>query len=208
MWYHVESLFFLFAICYMYVVHHMLLVFVTCRVSILHISFRQDYSHLQKGDVFSLALSVYECAGGGPLPKNGDEWHRIRQGSLRPLRHLSHDLNELLKVRLTFVTIVNSYVSEQNNLSILNCMPLEICQIEGDRLQTNSGRICRCRPPLEVGTITVGVFTISPPPLGAITITVGVRPPPPLAVATTIVEVPSSVSVCYNYQRGLTQHHD
>ncbi|PIK51972.1 putative wee1-like protein kinase 1-B-like [Apostichopus japonicus] len=59
---------------------------------------QEDYSHLPRGDIFSLALSVYECAGGGPLPKNGEEWHRIREGMLGPLRHLSHDLNELLKV--------------------------------------------------------------------------------------------------------------
>lgn len=47
------------------------------------------------------ALSVYEAAGGGggvELPKNGDEWHLLRDGGLRYLPSLSNDMNLLLQV--------------------------------------------------------------------------------------------------------------
>lgn len=48
-----------------------------------------------------VALSVYEAAGGNngtELPKNGDEWHLLRDGDLRTLPSLSDDMNILLKV--------------------------------------------------------------------------------------------------------------
>lgn len=59
---------------------------------------REDLAHLTKADIFSLGLTVYECGGGGPLPKNGPEWHEIRNGNLKDLPQYSRDLNELLKV--------------------------------------------------------------------------------------------------------------
>ncbi|XP_015115742.1 wee1-like protein kinase isoform X1 [Diachasma alloeum] len=58
----------------------------------------EDVSHLTKADIFALGLTVYEAAGGGPLPKNGPEWHSIRQGNLKELPQYSRDLNELLKL--------------------------------------------------------------------------------------------------------------
>ncbi|XP_033104798.1 wee1-like protein kinase 1-A [Anneissia japonica] len=58
----------------------------------------EDYSHLTKADIFSLALTIFVAGKGGPLPKNGPEWHSIRQGKLPYLPQYSTDLNNLLKM--------------------------------------------------------------------------------------------------------------
>ncbi|XP_054716934.1 wee1-like protein kinase [Uloborus diversus] len=58
---------------------------------------RDDYSHLPKADIFALGLTIYEVCGGGPLPKNGEEWHSIREGNLPYLSGYSKELNDLLK---------------------------------------------------------------------------------------------------------------
>ena len=58
---------------------------------------QEDFQHLAKADIFSLALTVFEAGGGCELPKNGDEWHAIRQGQLPQLPHYSTGLNNLLK---------------------------------------------------------------------------------------------------------------
>ncbi|CAI6349245.1 unnamed protein product [Macrosiphum euphorbiae] len=60
---------------------------------------RDDYSQLQKVDVFSSALTVYEAATRKHLPKNGPEWHRLRNGefSLPQTPFFSTSLEKLLK---------------------------------------------------------------------------------------------------------------
>lgn len=58
----------------------------------------EDYSHLTKADVFSLGLTALECAGMGPLPKNGEDWHKLRRGEIPPLpQKLTRDLLDLIK---------------------------------------------------------------------------------------------------------------
>ncbi|XP_073990361.1 wee1-like protein kinase isoform X1 [Rhodnius prolixus] len=56
-----------------------------------------DYSNLTKVDIFALGLTLYEAAGGGPLPKNGEEWHNIREGKIEHFPHLSNEFNNLIK---------------------------------------------------------------------------------------------------------------
>ncbi|XP_063403564.1 wee1-like protein kinase [Mytilus trossulus] len=56
-----------------------------------------DYENLTKSDIFSLGLTMYEAAGGYPLPKNGPKWHAIRRGELPSLPHLTVEMNHLIK---------------------------------------------------------------------------------------------------------------
>jgi wee1-like protein kinase len=58
---------------------------------------QENFSHLAKADIFALGLTMYETAGGGPLPKNGEEWHNIREGKLKRLQQYSQDFNDLIK---------------------------------------------------------------------------------------------------------------
>lgn len=59
---------------------------------------QDDYSYLQKADIFSLGVTLYEAAGGGPLPKNGPKWHQLRSGNLPRLSNLSQEFNDLLNM--------------------------------------------------------------------------------------------------------------
>jgi wee1-like protein kinase len=56
------------------------------------------FSNVVSSDV---GLTIYETGGGGPLPKNGEEWHNIREGKLKDLQLYSQDFNDLIKVRFS-----------------------------------------------------------------------------------------------------------
>ncbi|KAL4712144.1 hypothetical protein ACJJTC_011005 [Scirpophaga incertulas] len=57
----------------------------------------EDFTHLTKADIFAFGLTLFEAAGGGPLPKNGQQWHDYRDGKLPDLPDLSREFNQLLK---------------------------------------------------------------------------------------------------------------
>lgn len=58
---------------------------------------QDDFSHLQKADIFALGLTMYEAARGKPLPRNGQEWHNIRNGELEHIPGYPLELQKLLK---------------------------------------------------------------------------------------------------------------
>ncbi|XP_005185899.1 wee1-like protein kinase [Musca domestica] len=57
-----------------------------------------DFSNLFKADIFALGLTLYEAAGGGPLPKNGQEWHNLRDNKVPDIPTLSREFNDLIKI--------------------------------------------------------------------------------------------------------------
>ncbi len=57
----------------------------------------ENYNFLQKADVFSFGMTLYEAAGGGPLPKNGDEWQQLRIGEIPYLNKYSSTFNQIIK---------------------------------------------------------------------------------------------------------------
>ncbi|XP_028178919.1 wee1-like protein kinase, partial [Ostrinia furnacalis] len=58
---------------------------------------QEDFTHLTKADIFAFGLTLFEAGGGGPLPKNGQQWHDYREGKLPDLPGLSREFNQLLK---------------------------------------------------------------------------------------------------------------
>lgn len=79
---------------------------------------QENFAHLTKADIFAFGLTIYETAGAGPLPKNGQEWHEIRKGNLKDLPRYSRDLNELLKV---FIIKIERYCFLYFDVIILIC---------------------------------------------------------------------------------------
>jgi hypothetical protein len=61
---------------------------------------QEQYNNLAKADIFALALTVYVSGSLEELPKNGDEWHWIRQGNLKDLPQCSDRFKKLLLVSL------------------------------------------------------------------------------------------------------------
>lgn len=60
---------------------------------------QEEFAHLPKADIFSLGVTLYEAGGGSPLPKNGPEWHDLREGRVPDLPNVSREFNDLIKVR-------------------------------------------------------------------------------------------------------------
>ncbi|KAI1301606.1 Wee1-like protein kinase [Halotydeus destructor] len=58
---------------------------------------QDNYSTLNKADIFALGLTVYEAATLTSLPKNGENWHLIRSGNMEPVPGYSADFNKLIK---------------------------------------------------------------------------------------------------------------
>lgn len=59
---------------------------------------QEDYSQLTKADIFSLGITLYEAGSGVALPKNGPEWHDLREGRVPDLPNVSREFNDLIKV--------------------------------------------------------------------------------------------------------------
>jgi len=57
---------------------------------------QEQYDALAKADVFALALTVFVCGSLEELPKNGDQWHWIRQGNLKDLPQCNDKFKKLL----------------------------------------------------------------------------------------------------------------
>lgn len=60
----------------------------------------ENYEHLTKADVFSLGITIHEIASCNELPKNGEAWHTLRDGSPPHLPRYSANINSLIELML------------------------------------------------------------------------------------------------------------
>ncbi len=71
-----------------------------------------DREKLPKADVFSLGLTLFECATLERLPKNSMEnelYVQVREGSIPTLPRYSKEFNQLIKVRLLQVNALGIF---------------------------------------------------------------------------------------------------
>lgn len=48
--------------------------------------------------MITFIIYLYPAGGGGPLPKNGPEWHQLRNGNVPDLPGISREFNALIKL--------------------------------------------------------------------------------------------------------------
>ncbi|XP_048226427.1 wee1-like protein kinase [Ricinus communis] len=58
----------------------------------------ENYSHLDKVDIFSLGAAIYELIKGSPLPQSGSQFFNLREGKLLLLPGHSLQFQNLLKI--------------------------------------------------------------------------------------------------------------
>eukprot|EP00048_Salpingoeca_helianthica_P023644 m.25953 g.25953 ORF g.25953 m.25953 type:complete len:526 (+) comp8891_c0_seq1:292-1869(+) len=58
---------------------------------------QQNFTDIVKGDIFALGLSILQAALLVDLPKNGPEWHKLRDGVIPPCPAYSAHFNNLLE---------------------------------------------------------------------------------------------------------------
>ncbi|ESO02569.1 hypothetical protein HELRODRAFT_106737 [Helobdella robusta] len=59
---------------------------------------QENTTDVQKADIFSLSLTVYEAGSNVEMPLNGPTWQEYRLFGLPNLRHVSEDFNDILRV--------------------------------------------------------------------------------------------------------------
>lgn len=60
----------------------------------------ENYNNLKKADIFSFGMTLFELVDGRPLPKNGDEWHKLRNGKIPYISKYSRSFNNAIKYML------------------------------------------------------------------------------------------------------------